>query len=527
MANSHLKVIQAGIRYNRDLKALSNSTVGNKTHPRGTILRAFNRAKTALAGSFGNPLATAIILEEYRATVLTAVREASGTALEIGETQATAMLTEWGLPTIEESQAALIDQGVNAADMILSGQIRAIESGTLTEAQILGGARRVGLFAAGAVMGAVNNWLITSAAGRVAGMMKNGLEKGKVPASQFVMQAIAAIDENTTPCCLAVHGQIKELKDDFFTPEPPAFSEFQRRPPFHRFCRTSQTLVRRADSLDALTSDMELAAALELQLRKKPNYIAPHPANAFSRVRTGGGVRLESAPKLEFVVSTKGGGFTDVTVGKEEVLRKWGIKTPDTLEDLPEYWGSTGNQLLTEPQKLAILNDIDIELTRMKKLYPNFEPDIDNFILMGSDRGRAFMDRQHQVLTETMMQTKFEEWPDYVFDHERDWKAHGRTAPYGSERKGRQIADNFRHEVGHVLSTSEFEGYWVNNVQWSDDIEGGYSLNWFDRNVTQYSSENRAESIADTFGIFTREDYVMGTFPDALEKAMLKLLGEE
>ena len=229
MPSEHLEVVQSGIRYNRDLKALANSAVGNKAHPRGAVLKAFNRAKTALAGNFGNPLATAIILEEYRAAVLSAVRDASNEALAIGENHANLMLDTWGLPSIDQSQTELIDQGVAAADAVLSGQIAAINAGTLTEAQVLGGPRRVGLFAAGVVMGAVNNWLITSAAKAVGSKIAKGFEKGSgtVKPSQFNRQAIAAIDENTTECCLAVHGQLITMDGEFHTPESPAASGLQ------------------------------------------------------------------------------------------------------------------------------------------------------------------------------------------------------------------------------------------------------------------------------------------------------------
>ena len=291
MANSHLEAIRSGVKYNNDLKTLTNSLVGSKKHPRGKVLMAFNRAKKALEGSFDNPAAMDAILKQYKQEVLTLVGEGSLAAYDIGSTHVNNLLTSYDLPLTGEEQATMVKEGMASAEALLANQISAIQSGTLTEAQVLGGPARVGMFAAGIITSQAANWFTMMAATRVQVAIFHSLERsGK--GGEFVKQVVAAIDENTTPCCLDAHGQWAEIKDDFFTPEAPAFADFQQRPPFHRFCRTSQVLVLRAMRNDSLTQDMKMAALLEGTLREQPDYWPVHPANAFSRIRTGRGVPI-------------------------------------------------------------------------------------------------------------------------------------------------------------------------------------------------------------------------------------------
>jgi hypothetical protein len=175
--------------------------------------------------------------------------------------------------------------GVNASiRTLLQAQIQAILSGVLTEEQLLGGAQRLGMFAPGVIQREAANGFSGLVQAIGAEIQQLSLEsRGEV--DSFVRQAVAVVDERTTPCCLGVHGQIVEMIQPFYTPNPPAWTDYQERPPFHDYCRTSTVLVFRAVADDDLTRDMRRAAALERQMREKPGYSEPHPANAFSRIR--------------------------------------------------------------------------------------------------------------------------------------------------------------------------------------------------------------------------------------------------
>jgi hypothetical protein len=297
MADLHLEAIRSGVKYNNDLKALTNSLVGSRKYPRGKVLMAFNRAHRALAGNFDNPAAMEAILNQYRDEVLAAVGEGSLKAYEIGSIHSENLLTSYDLPLTGDDQATMVKEGMASTEALLANQISAIQSGTLSEAQVLGGATRVGMFAAGVITSQAANWFTMMAAQRVQVAVWQSLDRSG-RASEFVKQIVAAIDENTTPCCLDAHGQTAEMKDDFHTPEAPAFAEFQQRPPFHRFCRTSQVLVLRSRRNDSLTQDMKMAALLEAELRKGPGYVAPHPANAWTRIRTGRGTVITPKPEI-------------------------------------------------------------------------------------------------------------------------------------------------------------------------------------------------------------------------------------
>lgn len=98
-------------------------------------------------------------------------------------------------------------------------------------------------------------------------------------------QAIAAIDERTTDCCLWVHGQIVGMRERFKLRGTPRFADEMMDPPFHWNCRTSVALyMPEFESLGVTTQEMNEAASAEMIARER----APqrrreiHPAHATS-----------------------------------------------------------------------------------------------------------------------------------------------------------------------------------------------------------------------------------------------------
>lgn len=300
MANGHLQAIRSGVRFNKELKSLTYSGIGTKAHPRGQMVAAYRRAVKALKGNLDNPAVVAAVMTVYRSEVLAAATDSVNEAFQIGVDHATRNagaldLTLAGSFGIE-AQAA-ISEAITSITALVDNQIRSITSGALTEAQILGGPSRVGLFSIGGLQKETANRLGSIAqAFYLSGLAGSLLQAGEIteaaagvfvpaPGGKYSKQAVAAIDENTTPCCLGVHGQIREMDETFFTPNPPAYASQQEKPPFHDFCRTSQVLILRSTGADKLTRQMQEAAQLEKELRELPGYSAPHPANAFSRIR--------------------------------------------------------------------------------------------------------------------------------------------------------------------------------------------------------------------------------------------------
>lgn len=101
----------------------------------------------------------------------------------------------------------------------------------------------------------------------------------------FQKQAIATIDENTTDCCLKVHGQIKPLDEPFHLTGTPRFADYLQNPPFHWNCRTSVALYHEAfEEFGIPTEEMVDAANAELTARMKTGKRVPiYPSHATAR----------------------------------------------------------------------------------------------------------------------------------------------------------------------------------------------------------------------------------------------------
>lgn len=123
--------------------------------------------------------------------------------------------------------------------------------------------------------------------------MIQGLTDLKVNPNLVLLQAVAAIDERTTPCCLAVHGQAVPIKGGLFhLTADPKYAEYMANPPFHRWCRTATAVILARDLTDALTARMRAAADAETAYRDARRYNRgpfTNPAHVYpnrSRFRT-------------------------------------------------------------------------------------------------------------------------------------------------------------------------------------------------------------------------------------------------
>lgn len=101
----------------------------------------------------------------------------------------------------------------------------------------------------------------------------------------YQRQAIAAIDENTTDCCLRVHGQIVSFDNPFHLTGTPRFASHVHAPPFHWNCRTAVTVYRKEmESFGVTTDQMRDAAREEIGARRRTKKrVVIHPAHATSR----------------------------------------------------------------------------------------------------------------------------------------------------------------------------------------------------------------------------------------------------
>ncbi len=102
-------------------------------------------------------------------------------------------------------------------------------------------------------------------------MAQNSFERaGRRSRVEFKKQAIAAIDDHTTECCLRVHGQIQEMKAPFVLTGRPRFADRMQGSPFHWRCRTATTLYTEAmETVGVPTPAMVAAARAELAARAR------------------------------------------------------------------------------------------------------------------------------------------------------------------------------------------------------------------------------------------------------------------
>jgi hypothetical protein len=128
-------------------------------------------------------------------------------------------------------------------------------------ALIIGDESRTGVLQPSAVVQEGARWLTAMA-------MAGWQETVRVTRGfEWMKQAVAAIDERTTDCCLRVHGQVVGIDEKFRLTGTPRFADELEWSPFHWYCRTSVTLVTAEEAGDDLTERMEAAAAAELARR--------------------------------------------------------------------------------------------------------------------------------------------------------------------------------------------------------------------------------------------------------------------
>lgn len=85
---------------------------------------------------------------------------------------------------------------------------------------------------------------------------------------QVQKQAVAAINSDTTKCCLRVHGQIRDIGEPFELTAEPRFARRMMHPSFHWGCRTSEVMYHPVFERGGLTTaNMRTSAAAEIARR--------------------------------------------------------------------------------------------------------------------------------------------------------------------------------------------------------------------------------------------------------------------
>jgi len=267
MPDEHTQAVKLASRTTKELYRLF-ARLGTAEHPRGAILSAYRQARRALRGNIANPQAVEEILFNLRMAIETALRATYYNAVNLGNFQAERELSVYNLPiaivTLErETQSAL-----SAILSIVDAQIDAarVIAATRDESMLIGDKMRMGLLSPAPVM--------RDSARYTALLAIEGHKRATTQAlvqadaqDEYLRQAIAAIDERTTDCCLRVHGQTTTVDGDFILIGTPRYADKVHAPPFHWYCRTAVALVPNQKKDDELTRAMQDAARSELKAR--------------------------------------------------------------------------------------------------------------------------------------------------------------------------------------------------------------------------------------------------------------------
>lgn len=298
MPNPLLTSINTAVRESNELRTYFNRYLGTAEHPRGQILSAYRNGRNALETVLRRQDATMMqqaqqTIEELRRNVQAAILAGLASSIVLGQESAKIQIAAYeaaGVSVQVARQAARPSLYAAAPIAGLNQQLQAVSALITTGAapeEIIGDGTRLGLLQPAPVQNETARWLRTAVSGGFIGWLIGTQPQAPTPVGErfpFRRQAIAGIDERTTNCCLQVHGQTVGMNEDFLLTGTPRYADRQKDPPFHDRCRTSVALYL-AEFDDGYTDMMQEAAQLEQQARESDSYKAPHPANAFTRVR--------------------------------------------------------------------------------------------------------------------------------------------------------------------------------------------------------------------------------------------------
>jgi hypothetical protein len=283
MADPHAQAVRAALRTNKELKELFQR-MGDREHPRGRILAIYRTYHAALRDAWGRSGQVIETLAGLRRELVNEAGKLVQNATLLGEHQAEEELEIYGVVAIDTTESrSVAATGWQATWDAQLNQAQALMlSGMGDQATVLGDADRAGLLSPGPVLREGARWLAIAALARYATVTQASLARAG-RAEEFQRQAVAAIDERTTQCCLRVHGQVVGMDEAFKLTGTPRYADEMRHPPFHPYCRTSVALVPAEEAGDRLTNQMRDAARDELAAREDGSRAEIHPADARSR----------------------------------------------------------------------------------------------------------------------------------------------------------------------------------------------------------------------------------------------------
>ena len=282
---THKAEVQAALRVNRKLRTTQDKISPSK-HPYNALTQIYKTTRRHIYKNFDNLADLRNILFFFSSTVTSIVRPLFESSDELGKSAGLASVARRKIETDISFQSNNVVPAMSAVTEILNSQVTQTMSiatiGGAVETVIGDGVNSVGFFSQGVLNKQINGYITTLTAMATLSIYQQAIAD-LISEDVFYKQAIAAIDEVTTECCLIVHGQFQRIESDFILVGSPRYADQINNPPFHWNCRTATALVHASERFDSLTQEMIDAAANELEARGDSNYrVEIHPAFALS-----------------------------------------------------------------------------------------------------------------------------------------------------------------------------------------------------------------------------------------------------
>lgn len=262
MPDPHERSIASALRTVVALGKLTDRLRGQ----RSAVHQAYRTVLRALKGDTDNPAIVADAMATLEASIRAAAADYYQDAMDIGIAQAVRDLRiyDLGEPDSPDPNAAGVAIAATAEFVHFQAyQAIAIARLKMGDEYIIGDETRKGIVQPAPILGEMAFWLV--------GLSVLSYEQGtkrKMPT--VLRQAVAQIDQHTTPCCLAVHGQIVGEDEDFHLTAPPKYASEMHAPPFHRGCRTAVAKILPRYLKDEVTQAMR-QDAIEQSKMPKPS----------------------------------------------------------------------------------------------------------------------------------------------------------------------------------------------------------------------------------------------------------------
>lgn len=171
--------------------------------------------------------------------------------------------------------------------------------------------------------------------------------------------------------------------------------------------------------------------------------------------------------------------------------------------------GRFGADLRSDRKRLAHLEMMLREWNRLRNVYADMpEKPVHTLWVTAPKRSRASIDTPQAQLS-----SQATPWTEAEWAQIRHWeKENGRVWTW--IQPDTELADVFRHELAHTLSTREVIKAFPRQ----------FSLTWLRDNVSEYAGTKRTEAIAEVFTMATHIRYVRGTLPEALEAFVFRVM---